>query len=570
VSEPLSKSRTPTEADVAATLSRTRPESDTLYGLIRAVVSSPDLDQALAAVMSVLNKATQCHACVLYLRSGGRLRLRAASPIYAHLVGKIEFGDDEGLAGWVVQRNTPAFIREDALADPRNKFVPELEEERFQSILAMPIPSRAGDVMGAIGLHTVAPREFDEQTLTLLAHAAPLVAGVVENAQLYEDARRRVGALTALTELSQRIAAVEDRPDLYRAATEGVRTLLGCDAARLYERDAERGRMRLVATDPPSAQAADATPHPVELRASVAAGDEQLGELVVASSDRLPAEAEELLRAVANQIALALKRAELIERLTEESVVRDLFTVLEQERLEDAETRARRVRCDLDRGHVFVQLAAAPDASRDAPLRTEHVEASLRRLVPGALCSGGSHGVRALLPLGGGGTSDELKALDAALARLGAEDGIAIGRSDLHHGAAEGRSGLREAADAACVAAALRSGGGALAYGELGAYRYLVPLATEDVPPDPFLTAVHTLADYDRRRGSQLVATLEQYLADRRSVTETARTLIVHPNTLRQRLERIETLTGLDLATADLLALELAVKLARLRPAQAS
>jgi DNA-binding PucR family transcriptional regulator len=49
-------------------------------------------------------------------------------------------------------------------------------------------------------------------------------------------------------------------------------------------------------------------------------------------------------------------------------------------------------------------------------------------------------------------------------------------------------------------------------------------------------------------------------------VTETARALTVHPNTLRQRLERIETLTGLDLASADLLALELAVKLARLRP----
>jgi DNA-binding PucR family transcriptional regulator len=78
---------------------------------------------------------------------------------------------------------------------------------------------------------------------------------------------------------------------------------------------------------------------------------------------------------------------------------------------------------------------------------------------------------------------------------------------------------------------------------------------------------VSTVAEYDSRRGSQLVATLEQYLAARRSATEAARTLMVHPNTLRQRLERIETLTGLELATADLLSLELAVKLARLNPA---
>jgi DNA-binding PucR family transcriptional regulator len=166
-----------------------------------------------------------------------------------------------------------------------------------------------------------------------------------------------------------------------------------------------------------------------------------------------------------------------------------------------------------------------------------------------------------------GGSAGELAALAAALARLGAADGIAVGRSDVHRGAAEGRGGLRESSDAAFVARALRSRGGALAYRELGAYRYLVPLAAEDAPPDPFLEAVRALADYDRRRSSQLVATLEQYLADRRSVTETARALTVHPNTLRQRLERIETLTGLDLTSADLLALELAVKLARLRAA---
>ena len=109
-------------------------------------------------------------------------------------------------------------------------------------------------------------------------------------------------------------------------------------------------------------------------------------------------------------------------------------------------------------------------------------------------------------------------------------------------------------------------GGGSLLYRDLGAYRYLVHLAAEEAPQDPYLDAVGEIARYDERRGSQLLLTLEQYLADRRSVTETARALTVHPNTLRQRLDRIETLTDLDLASADLLALELAVKFARLQP----
>ena len=90
-------------------------------------------------------------------------------------------------------------------------------------------------------------------------------------------------------------------------------------------------------------------------------------------------------------------------------------------------------------------------------------------------------------------------------------------------------------------------------------------LPLEEAPHDVHCEAVERLMDYDRRRRSQLVATLEQYLRDRRSIATTARALYIHPNTLRQRLDRIEKLSGLDLANEDLLSLELAVKLVRLR-----
>ena len=76
--------------------------------------------------------------------------------------------------------------------------------------------------------------------------------------------------------------------------------------------------------------------------------------------------------------------------------------------------------------------------------------------------------------------------------------------------------------------------------------------------------AVDQLIDYDRRRRTSLLDTLERYLSERRSVIESARALYVHPNTLRQRLGRIEDLTGLDLNEDDLLSLELAIKVARL------
>ena len=457
--------------------------------------------------------------------------------------------------------------------------------------------------MGVIVLHTIAPREFDEGTLNLLTHAAPLIAGVIENAQLYQDARRRVAALSALSALSERIAAVDGREDLYEEATRGVRQLLRSDEVRLYALDADLRLLELVAVDPPapldlprrstSANAVllellqqrdrrdDASTQRVrealELDASaaeirvapLAVGGEHLGVVVSAGSRRTADDSDELLRAAANQTALALKKAELIERLTEENIVRDLFSAFERGDVQGAEARARRARFDLDRPHVFVHIGRAGQASiGDAwAVVAERAEASLRRRLAGALCDVGSDRIRALLPLVSGVDEGELRSLDDALAQLATAEGIVIGRSDVHGGPDEARNGFREASAAYRVTNALTAGASALAYGELGAYRYLVHLAPDETANDRYLEAVRTIAAYDRRRGSQLVATLEQYLADRRSATEAARALMVHPNTLRQRLERIETLTGLELATADLLALELAVKLARLNPA---
>ena len=123
---------------------------------------------------------------------------------------------------------------------------------------------------------------------------------------------------------------------------------------------------------------------------------------------------------------------------------------------------------------------------------------------------------------------------------------------------------MREAADAARIGSSLVAEGGAVSYEQLGAYRYLVHLELDDAPRDRYRQSVEKLIEYDRRRGARLVETLEQYLADRGSVTASARALYVHPNTVRQRLDRIERVASLDLSSEDLLSLELALKLVRL------
>ena len=76
------------------------------------------------------------------------------------------------------------------LADPRNKYVPELEEEKFQSLLSVPI-------VGATGTSSASSRSTRrrrassrEAEVDFLTSSASLVAGAIENARLYEETRR--------------------------------------------------------------------------------------------------------------------------------------------------------------------------------------------------------------------------------------------------------------------------------------------------------------------------------------------------------------------------------------------
>jgi len=580
-------------------LGRVRRENETLYAVIKTVSSSLDLDRVLGGIVDIATDATACHACFIYFLEGDRLVLRAASPRYSQFVGELGLGVDEGLAGWVARTKTPEFIREQAMTDPRMKFIPELDEESFQSMVAVPILAKSSDVIGVVVLHTVAPREFDDDALNFLVHTASLVGGAIENAQLYEETRRRVQALTTLTQLSQALAAVTLREDLYDVVARGARELLRADACQIYRLDADADELVLAASDPADAEAPSTRPGGTGLvlelirrargtggngRQNVAralrpdvdadalliaplvARDEQLGLLCCLARDRqFTDEDAELLGAVANQTAVGLKKAELIERLTAENIVKDMFDALAAGSMEAGEAKAQEAGCDLARPHLFLQVERAPGTDRATILAevATRFSARLRRLSPRALFDSRHDRIRALAPLSR--SDDEAVAtIRAALEPIAAEERLVVGLSEVDRGAGSARRRMREAADAARIGRSLVAEGGVIAYEQLGAYRYLVHLELDQAPRDRYRLAIEKLDAYDRARGTQLVETLERFLADRGSVTSSARALYVHPNTVRQRLERIERVADLDLSGEDLLSLELALKLARL------
>jgi GAF domain-containing protein len=533
-----------------------------LQQIVSTVASSIELAEVLPAVVGLMSDASGVHGCFVYLVEEERLVMRAASPPYEGQVGKVAFARGESLAWWAVEHGEPAFIRENALADPRVKFVPELEEERYQSLLAVPIVGRSGEAIGAITAHTEAPREFTDDEVDFIVTSAALVASAIENARQYEETRLRVLELERLTELAEEIARAEALDELLRTVAADARPLLGARACHVYLLDAGREELDLMASDPepggarPTLGLAELGPElarggrSTRLAIPLVATGELIGLLVAEGSTRV-----ELGRAVASQVAVGIKKVQVIEQLTEKNLIKDFFEELAGGRVGgELEGRAARLGCDLDQPHVV--LVAEPWS--DAFARV------LRSAAPGSLFDHREDSLRALVSLMSSSSESFLERLRRSHAEL--EEPVSVGVSSVCRGAASYADGFAEARQA-LVGTVLAGAPTVLAYDDLGAYKYLLRVAVDGGIRDATVDAVSKVADYDSQRGAQLLTTLEEFLRRHGSISATSEALYVHPNTLRQRLRRIAELSGLDLRRDDWLAIEIAVKMVKLQDA---
>ena len=534
-------------------------ETHVLQQIVSTIASSLELDDVLQAVVRLLSEASAVHACFVYLldETGDRLVLKAASDPYGHLIETIVLERGKGLAWWAVERKEPAFVPDHLLDDPRVEYVAELEEERFQSLLSVPIIAREGDVIGVISAHTEAPREFGQSEVDFVVTSASLVAGAIENARLYQEMRTRVRELESLGVLADLIAQAVSIDELVPAVASQSVELLGARACHLYLLDAgaeelvlcasapdgadARGRVGLVELGPELARGGRMT----RLATPVVADDELLGLLVAEGSSAIA-----LAQAVASQTAVAIKKIQLIERLTEKNLIKDFFEELAAgQALGNLEGRAARLGCDLSQPYVVLFAHPADDV----------LERALAAALPGSLFDRRDETLRALVRVT---TADSAPVVEAAR-RVHEQipSSASVGVSGLCVGPGSFAAGFEEARQAMLGAAVLRREPSVSTFESLGAYKYLLRIVLEGGTRDATIDAVSRIADYDLRRGSSLLHTLEEFLKRRGNVSSTAEALFVHQNTLRQRLRRIGELSGLDLRAGDWLMIEIAVKL---------
>ncbi len=270
---------------------------------IAAVNSSLDLEEVLGLVARKVAAALGADACFVYLfdNRADELVLRATYGTSVDaMTRRPRMRPGEGITGTAAAERRAIMIPASAHLDPRFKLFPNLAEDEYESILAVPILAR-DQLAGALNVRTRDPREFTAAEIELLTAIADQVAQSIVHAQLYADAQRRVSELEALARISEAVSESLYLEESLEAIVNTTMEAVGATGAALVLEDGSIAW-------PEGRAGAHAVRLPLRWKRR------QIGELVC-DRDR-PFEEDELalLEAIARHAAVALEHGRTVMR----------------------------------------------------------------------------------------------------------------------------------------------------------------------------------------------------------------------------------------------------------------
>jgi hypothetical protein len=288
---------------------------------------------------------------------------------------------------------------------------------------------------------------------------------------------------------------------------------------------------------------------PVEVEVPVVAGEAEIGAVLmlgppVASQNGLPAvDLEEVARVAAlaavAEVAVAEARDE-VEHDVRASLIEDLRGGSVDG--DEVARRAARLGCELPRG----ALALAAEIRSQKP---RGAAALIESEWPGSLAEPIEDRILAILPARGGDDAPEAAMGEARrlVLRLRTHGPAAVSSfyadpGELHQAVREAELVLAVVRRDDRLAEQIEAGAGD------GVYRLLFRALISD--PDEvhsfYEDTVAPVVEYDRQYRSDLLSTLEAYLANDCNMNATARAIFAHRHTVAYRLERVRELSGLD------------------------
>jgi sugar diacid utilization regulator len=289
-------------------------------------------------------------------------------------------------------------------------------------------------------------------------------------------------------------------------------------------------------------------PEEVEVEVPVRAGEDEVGAVVVLASNGArsgspPIDSEEVARAAALAAVAELAVAEARDEV-QHDVRASLIEDLRAGEVEGAEVerRAARLGCELPCGALVLAAELRSQKPRGAAALVESEWAgSLAEPIDGLMY--------AILPAAGGNQAPERAVAEARklVLRLRAHGPAAVSSfypnpGELHQALREAELVLEVVRRDERLAEQMEDGA------RDGVYRLLFKALVSD--PDEVVSfyedTVEPVVGYDRQYRSELLSTLEAYLAQDCNMNATARAIFAHRHTVAYRLDRVRELTGLD------------------------
>jgi len=567
------------ETDPQSDSSLAERELSFLVRLAQAAASTQKPDELLDLIIGEATSAMGTDVCSLYLLTppGREMLLTATNGLSEKMVGKVVMRVGEGITGWVAETRRPAVVP-DVSKEPHWKWVPGLDEDRFRSMLSVPIES-GPRLVGVLNVQTVDLRDFDSGDLDFLRAIAAQVAGILERSELQRRMEVQLGEIQLSHDIHERFTKLSLEGAGISSILEAVGALAGGRAA-LYSPDGYRVRGVGVASDgmPPRIHVpvplAQAGAREVRIHAGrparaldvvpVRAGADLLGMLAVAV-DEQTVDSHGRRRALehgSTVLALELSKersaAEVERRLRGDLVEEVLAGGLEGDEAERVARQAERLGHRLPH-RAWVVVLEPDDDETEAALagraQQDRLDAALSGLIrsrlPGALTLVRSSSAVFLIP---DDIASDLAAVEklAGLILAGAapvmKPGAAsVGIGNLANSVGELARSHVEARQALRLTRRAGGRGKVASYRSLGAFRLLLEVQSPDALRRFVDELLGTLLKYAQSRDTPLLETLEALSSARWVRRAAARQLGIHINSMSYRVERIESLTGLQL-----------------------
>ena len=151
------------------------------------MAGSANASARLEQIVDVIARNMAADVCSIYMvRGDNMLELVATKGLKHEAVRRTRLEIGEGLVGDIAAHARPLSLM-DAPSHPRFAYRPETGEERYRSLLGVPV-LRAGQVIGVLVVQNVSKRDYAEEEVEALQTTAMVLAEMLAAGQLVEPA----------------------------------------------------------------------------------------------------------------------------------------------------------------------------------------------------------------------------------------------------------------------------------------------------------------------------------------------------------------------------------------------